>query len=145
RYLEDDESALTPLQKEGLRIFQEAGCIGCHNGVMLGGQEYPAFSHAERSRDTGRAAVTGHEDDRHVFGIAPLRDVALTAPYCHDGSAATLREAVSIMGWVQLRRRFTEEEIDALVAFLESLTGEFPVVTHPQLPRTPATARKAAE
>jgi len=145
RYLAGDESALTPKQKEGLRIFQEAGCISCHNGVMLGGQGYASFSHVEGSSDIGRAAVTGREEDRYVFRIAPLRNVALTAPYFHDGSAATLHEAVSIMGWVQLKRRFTPEEVDALVAFLESLTGEFPVVTHPQLPRRMPSATKAAQ
>ena len=96
RYLAGDESALTPKQKEGLRIFQEAGCISCHNGVMLGGQGYASFSHVEGSSDIGRAAVTGREEDRYVFRIAPLRNVALTAPCFHDGSAATLHEAVSI-------------------------------------------------
>lgn len=135
RYLEGDTTALTPLQKEGLRIFQSAGCLGCHNGVLLGGNGFAAFSHVEGSEDVGRAAVTGREEDRYVFRIAPLRNVALTAPYFHDGSAATLDEAVSIMGWVQLQRRFTPQEVDALVAYLESLTGEFPLVPHPQLPR----------
>jgi len=144
RYLEGDTAALTPLQKRGLAIFQEAGCIGCHNGVLLGGNGYAAFTHVQGSEDIGRAAVTGREEDRYVFRIAPLRNVALTAPYFHDGSAATLHEAVSIMGWVQLRRRFTEEEVDALVAFLESLTGEFPLIPHPQLPREIPASRRVA-
>lgn len=135
-FLAGDTDALTPKQKEGLRIFQEAGCIGCHNGVLLGGQGFAAFSHAETTGDIGRAAVTGREEDRYVFRIAPLRNIALTAPYFHDGSAATLHDAVSIMGWAQLRRRFSAEEVDAVVAYLESLTGEFPMVTHPQLPRS---------
>jgi len=135
RYLAGETDALTPRQKEGLQIFQSAGCISCHHGVLLGGQGYAAFTHVEGADDIGRAAVTGREEDRYVFRIAPLRNVALTAPYFHDGSAATLHDAVSIMGWVQLKRRFTPEEVDAVVAFLESLTGEFPVVAHPQLPR----------
>ncbi|MFO7262070.1 MAG: cytochrome-c peroxidase [bacterium] len=144
RYLEGDTAALTPLQKRGLQIFQEAGCVGCHNGVLLGGNGYAAFTHVAGSEDIGRAAVTGREEDRYVFRIAPLRNVALTAPYFHDGSAATLHEAVSIMGWVQLKRRFSEEEVDALVAFLESLTGEFPLIPHPQLPRAVPSRRNAA-
>ena len=145
RYLAGDENALTAQQKQGLSIFQSAGCISCHHGVMLGGQGYAAFSHVEGSGDIGRAAVTGRDEDRYVFRIAPLRNVALTAPYFHNGSAATLHEAVSIMGWVQLKRRFTDEEVDALVAFLESLTGEFPVVTHPQLPRVLPSSRTTGE
>lgn len=144
QYLDGDTSALTPQQKEGLALFQNAGCIGCHNGVLLGGNGYSAFSHVEGSSDRGRADVTGRPEDEYVFRIAPLRNVALTAPYFHDGSAATLHDAVSIMGLVQLNRSFTEEEVDALVAFLESLTGEIPLVTHPQLPRVIPSAQQAA-
>ncbi|HLU25981.1 MAG TPA: cytochrome-c peroxidase [Longimicrobiales bacterium] len=144
RYLGGDTAALTAQQKRGLQIFQEAGCIGCHNGVLLGGNGYAAFSHVAGSEDVGRAAVTGREEDRYVFRIAPLRNVALTAPYFHDGSAATLHDAVAIMGWVQLKRRFNDEEVDALVAFLESLTGEFPLIPHPQLPRAMPTRNNAA-
>src|SRR5690606_32634497 len=98
RYLDGDTSALTPQQKEGLVLFPNAGCIGCHSGVLLGGNGYSAFSHVEGSSDRGRADVTGRPEDEYVFRIAPLRNVALTAPYFHDGSAATLHDAVSIMG-----------------------------------------------
>ncbi len=135
RYLEGDDDALTPEQKEGLALFQEAGCIGCHNGPLLGGNSFAAFSHVRGSEDVGRAAVTESEADQYVFRVAPLRNVALTFPYFHDGSAATLEEAVRIMGQSQLGRTFTEEEQAKLVAFLESLTGEFPLVPHPYLPR----------
>lgn len=144
RYLGGDTTALTAQQKEGLALFQGAGCIGCHNGVLLGGNGFAAFSHVEGSTDLGREAVTGREEDRYVFRIAPLRNVALTAPYFHDGSAATLHDAVSVMGERQLNRRFNEQEVSAIVAYLESLTGEFPLITHPQLPRViPAAARAA--
>ncbi len=141
RYLAGDMNALNEQQKKGLRLFQSAGCIGCHNGVLLGGRSFAAFSHVEGSPDVGRAAVTGRAEDRHVFRVAPLRNVALTAPYFHDGSAATLHDAVSIMGQVQLRRKFTPEEVDAVVAYLESLTGEFPTIPHPALPRVLPVAR----
>lgn len=135
RYLGGDTAALTVVQKEGLAIFQAAGCIGCHNGAMLGGNSYAAFSHVEGSTDIGRAGVTQRPEDEYVFRVAPLRNVALTSPYFHDGSAATLHDAVSIMGQVQLDRQFTDAEVDAIVAFLESLTGEFPLIPHPRLPR----------
>lgn len=134
-YLAGNVEALSDLQKEGLTLFQESGCVGCHSGPLLGGSGYAGFSHVAGRGDVGREAVTGREEDRYVFRIAPLRNVAVTAPYFHDGSAATLREAVSIMGSAQLGRRFSGDEVGALVAFLESLTGEFPVITHPQLPR----------
>lgn len=136
RYLAGDEDALTPLQKEGLALFQSSGCIGCHNGPMLGGRSYARFSHVEGTPDVGRGAVTQQETDQYVFRVAPLRNVELTYPYFHDGSAATLHDAVSVMGQVQLGRTFTEEEQAALVAFLQSLTGEFPLVPYPYLPRT---------
>lgn len=135
RYLGGETDALTELQLEGLDIFQERGCVGCHNGVLLGGHGFAGFSHAEGSGDLGLAEVTGESADRYMFRIAPLRNVALTAPYFHDGSAATLHEAVEIMGRSQLRQSFTEAEIEALVAFLGSLTGEFPMIVHPALPR----------
>ena len=136
RYLEGEEDALTPEQKEGLTLFQQAGCVGCHNGPLLGGNGFAAFSHVEGDEDRGRADVTQREEDEYFFRIAPLRNVAVTHPYFHDGSAATLDEAVAIMGEVQLGRSFTEEERANLVAFLESLTGEFPQVPYPYLPRS---------
>jgi cytochrome c peroxidase len=136
RYLAGDLDALDEQQKRGLNLFQNAGCIGCHYGALLGGSGFAAFSHAEGRGDVGRVAVTGREEDRYVFRIAPLRNVALTAPYFHDGSAASLHEAISIMGDVQLGRNFLPDEVEDLVAYLESLTGEFPMVTHPRLPRS---------
>lgn len=134
-YLAGETEALDDVQRQGLQLFQESGCVGCHNGPLLGGRGYAGFSHVEGRGDVGRMAVTGREEDRYVFRIAPLRNVAMTAPYFHDGSAGTLSEAVSIMGSAQLGRGFTPDEVDALVAFLEALTGEFPSIVHPQLPR----------
>src|SRR5690606_29111159 len=127
QYLAGDTAALTAQQKTGLQLFQSGGCIGCHSGAMLGGDRLAAFSHVEGSTDIGRAGVTDRPEDQYVFRVAPLRNVALTSPYFHDGSAATLHEAISIMGRVQLGRTFSEDEIASLVAFLESLTGEFPL------------------
>lgn len=135
RYLAGEADALTEQQQAGLRLFTGSGCAGCHNGVLLGGQGFARFSHVEGDEDIGRAEVTGEEADRYVFRIAPLRNVAQTYPYFHDGSAETLHEAVSIMGSTQLGRSFNEEEVEQIVAFLESLTGEFPLVTFPRLPR----------
>src|SRR5690606_9421429 len=122
RYLGGETDALTELQLEGLDIFQERGCVGCHNGVLLGGHGFAGFSHAEGSGDLGLAEVTGESAVPSMFRLAPLRNVALTAPYFHDGSAPTLHEAVEIMGRSQLRQSLPEAEIEVLVAFLGSLT-----------------------
>ncbi len=136
-YLEGDDDALTELELAGLDLFQETGCLSCHRGPLLGGNSFTRFTHAaeKKSEDTGRYQVTGDPDDRYVFRVAPLRNVELTYPYFHDGSAATLEEAVSIMGESQLGRTFNEEEVEMMVAFLKTLTGEFPIIAHPTLPR----------
>lgn len=135
QYLEGNDQALSEQQIQGLALFQNSGCISCHNGVLLGGNIFQEFSHIG-GKDQGRKNVTGNKGDQYLFRVAPLRNVAVTFPYFHDGSAETLEEAVAIMGKAQLGRTFNEQEIDQLVAFLESLTGEFPSVPHPSLPRT---------
>lgn len=95
------------------------------------------FTHASEQggEDMGVFGITGEEADKYVFRVAPLRNVEFTYPYFHDGSAKTLEEAITIMGQSQLNREFSEEEIANIVAFLESLSGEFPMVAHPRLPR----------
>lgn len=137
RYLEGEEDALTPLEKEGLALFQQSGCVGCHNGPLLGGRSFTRFTHAAEmeGEDMGRYEATGNPGDKYVFRVAPLRNVEHTYPYFHDGSAETLTEAVGIMGESQLGRTFNEEETEKLVAFLKTLTGNYPSVTHPRLPR----------
>lgn len=134
-YLAGDTAALGPDARAGLALFQQAGCLGCHNGPLLGGNGYANFSHVQGSKDVGRAAVTKSAADNWVFRIAPLRNIALTHPYFHNGSARTLEDAVAIMGNSQLKRTFTADEVRQFVAFLTSLTGEFPSVPYPQLPR----------
>lgn len=89
----------------------------------------------------GRAGVTGNDADRFSFKVPTLRNVALTYPYFHDGEAATLTDAVDVMGRLQLGRRFTTEENADIVAFLHTLTGDQPRISLPILPpsndRTP--------
>lgn len=137
RFLGGEEDALDEVEKAGLDLFMESGCMGCHNGPLLGGRNFMPFTHAsdQAGEDMGRYDVTGEEADKYVFRVAPLRNVEFTYPYFHDGSAATLEDAISVMGASQLNREFTEDEVAKLVAFLHSLSGEFPMVTHPRLPR----------
>jgi cytochrome c peroxidase len=123
----------------------------CHNGVLVGGGRYRKFGVAEdywkatgsQTIDNGRADVTNNPDDVYVFRVASLRNVAMTAPYFHDGSVATLPEAVRVMARVQLGVTLGDAETSDIVAFLESLTGELPAnfATVPSLPPGSVTPR----
>ena len=90
--------------------------------------------------DQGRFDVTGKEADRHLFKVPTLRNVALTAPYFHNGSVATLDEAVRVMGSTQLNKDLSDQQVADIGAFLNALTGEFPDMTLPRLPGTPGWA-----
>jgi cytochrome c peroxidase len=57
--------------------------------------------------------------------VPSLRNVATTPPYFHDGSARTLAEAVKAMGFAQLDRVLNEEQVTAIIAFLNTLTGTY--------------------
>ncbi len=147
-YLKGDEKALTDQQKKGLALFIDKGCAGCHNGINIGGHDYFPFGVVEKPgsdvlppEDKGRFKVTRTADDEYVFRAAPLRNVALTAPYFHSGKVWNLKQAVAIMGDAQLGKgTLTESDVDAITAFLKSLTGKQPKVVYPILPpRTDAT------
>jgi cytochrome c peroxidase len=137
RYLRGDANALTAEQKEGYELFKSAGCIACHQGANVGGNMFQRFGvlgnyFAERGNitqaDYGRFNVTHEESDRHVFRVPSLRNVELTAPYFHDGTAETLDRAVRVMAKFQLGRQLTDTQVDRIVAFLKSLTGKQPQV-----------------
>ncbi|MBX2802664.1 MAG: cytochrome-c peroxidase [Myxococcales bacterium] len=137
RWLRGDEGALPADALRGYELFKEHGCISCHQGRNVGGNMYQTFGvmgdyFADRGdltdADLGRFAVTGRPEDKHRFRVPPLRNVALTAPYFHDGSAATLPDAVRVMARYQLGRRVADEDVTYIVAFLRSLTGELPSV-----------------
>ncbi|MCP3919146.1 MAG: c-type cytochrome [bacterium] len=131
-FLRGDEDAIAPTARRGYQLFKDLGCVACHQGLNVGGNMFQKVGVArveeqavERgSFDLGRYEVTGKERDKRVFKVPGLRNVARTAPYFHDGSVATLPEAVRIMGLSQLGRELEVEEVEFVVAFLESLTGE---------------------
>lgn len=134
RYLNGDLDALSATQKRGLQLFQDNGCVACHSGALLGGTLFTKFSHLQEkgmSYDYGAFQVSGEPDDQFVFRVSPLRNVALTAPYFHNGSVKELSEAVRIMGKAQLGFTLSEQDISDMVDFLNSLTGEFPVIEDP--------------
>jgi cytochrome c peroxidase len=130
KYLKGDENALSPQAKRGYWLFKSKGCVTCHHGINIGGNLYNKFGIFKESNSTnlGRYIVTKREEDRFVFRVPPLRNADLTAPYMHDGRATTLREAVVIMTQYQLGRHMEPEEIDDIVKFLKSLTGQIPQI-----------------
>jgi cytochrome c peroxidase len=74
--------------------------------------------------DKGRFAVTKTVSDQYVFRAAPLRNIALTAPYFHSGQVWDLEQAVGIMSTAQLGSEMTAHDTQLIAAFLTSLTGQ---------------------
>ena len=147
-FLAGDDRTLSPASRAGLRTFMQIGCVGCHNGVGIGGSMYQKFGLVEDywkatgspSIDRGRFDVTQDPADMYVFKVPSLRNVAMTPPYFHDGSVSTLPAAVRVMARVQLGRTLADREVADIVAFLESLTGRLPddFATTPRLPAASA-------
>jgi len=152
-YLNGDDAAMTEPQKQGLALFIDKGCSACHAGINVGGEGYFPFGLIEKpgadvlpENDKGRFAVTNTADDSYVFRAAPLRNIALTAPYFHSGKVWDLKQAVAVMGTAQLGEELNDEEVGLIVAFLDSLTGKMPEVTYPVLPaETADTPRPTAQ
>ncbi|GAB6067399.1 cytochrome-c peroxidase [Methylothermus subterraneus] len=152
RYVKGDKSALTEQQVRGMQTFAAVGCDTCHSGPAFSGQtgqgvgvfrKFPMFdnpffeSKYGFKKDLGRYNVTKKEEDKHFFKVPTLRNVALTAPYFHNGAVQTLEEAVRVMAKLQLNRDLSDQEVADLVAFLNALTGTFPKQDLPRLPATP--------
>ena len=122
------KATLSPKELKGYQLFKTLGCISCHNGVNVGGNSYQkmgAILPIDRNNKTeDRYTLTHREQDKNVFKVPTLRNIALTAPYFHDGSAITLHEAIQKMSHHNLGLKLTEKEVDALVTFLDTLTGK---------------------
>lgn len=134
RYLRGERDALEPQEERGYELFKLYGCTACHQGVNVGGNLFQKFgifydpfagAAVVSDADLGRFTITGKDADRHVFRVPSLRNVALTAPYFHDGGVVSLEEAVESMARSQLGRSLTTQEIGLIVAFLRTLTGEY--------------------
>jgi cytochrome c peroxidase len=133
RYLRHESGVLSKREEEGYQLFKAFGCASCHQGVNVGGNMYqklgvmaPYFTdrgHITKA-DLGRFNVTGDPRDMYMYKVPSLRNVELTAPYFHDGSAASLPDAVRMMAKYQLGRHLTDEEVGLIVEFLRTLTGE---------------------
>jgi cytochrome c peroxidase len=137
RFLRGDVAAISSDERRGHERFKAYGCVGCHQGVNIGGNMLQRFGvmndyFADRLKagqpggpgDEGRFRVSKRPEDLHVFKVPSLRNVALTAPYFHDGSAATLEEAVDVMFRYQLGRPAPAQDKALIVKFLNSLTGD---------------------
>ncbi|MEH7390745.1 cytochrome c peroxidase [Bacillus sp. JJ1503] len=142
RYLQGEEDAISADAKDGMKLFVgKAGCISCHAGPLLSDHNYYNLG---MSGDDGRFNVTGKEEDKGKFRTSGLRGVAHTAPFMHDGSLETLTDVVQYYNEgggdhpnksVQMSPlNLTESEVNALIAFLESLSGELPKVETPEIP-----------
>ena len=149
KYVEGDKAALSAQQVRGMEKMAELGCTSCHSGPAFNGpgafQTFPVMSNPyfeaqyHFKKDKGLAEVTKKDEDEHLWKVPTLRNIALTAPYFHNGSVKTLEEAVRLMGKLQLGKDLSKEEIADIVAFLDALTGTFPKQQMPTLPGTSGT------
>ena len=155
RFLAGDKNALSPAAQRGLKLMDEVGCSSCHSGPQFNGpaqpmgtgfymkfplnSDHPNVGKYNLVADAGRYSVTHQESDRQMFVVQSLRNVEVTAPYFHNGSVKSLDEAVRVMAQTQLDKTLTGGQVQDIVAFLDSLTGEFPQITLPRLPETPNT------
>lgn len=154
RYLRGEKSALSAQALRGMKLVESTGCTSCHAGPNFSGpqdlkvgqgffQKFPTFPSSQYEKkynllaDTGLHSVTKKDADKNMWRVPTWRNVALTAPYFHNGSVKSLDEAVRVMAKTQLNKDLSEKDVKDIVAFLGSLTGTFPSINMPRLPETP--------
>ncbi len=134
QYLQGDSNAISSQEQQGFRLFREYGCVTCHQGRAVGGNLYQKMGVMGdyfvdrgdvKKADYGHFNITNEERDRYVFKVPGLRNVALTAPYFHDGSADDLHSAVTVMMKYQLGIAPGDKDVELIVLFLNTLTGEY--------------------
>ncbi len=131
RYLKGEKTLLDSDEQKGYELFISLGCVSCHQGTNIGGnlfQKFGIFGKPNENPnpvDEGRFSVTKNERDRGVFRVPSLRNVAITAPYFHDGRAETLEDAVDIMAKNQLGKVLAAQDSKLVIKFLNTLTGEY--------------------
>ncbi len=151
-YVQGNKQAMSEQALRGKEVFEKSGCNSCHSGANFAGptelptgqgfyQHFPTYDskHVKiyhLTEDKGRYEVTKAKDDMNKWRVPSLRNVALTAPYFHNGSVATLDEAVRVMAKTQLDKELSDQQVADTVVFLESLTGERPEISMPRLPDT---------
>jgi cytochrome c peroxidase len=156
QYMKGNKKALSASAIRGLALTQSVGCVACHMGPNFAGpmlpegtgfyQKFPTFPGSDYekkydlTKDKGRFEVTKNEADKNFWRVPTWRNIAVTAPYFHNGSVKTLDEAVRVMAKTQLNKDLKDDEVKDLVAFLESLTGKFPEQKMPRLHETLGTS-----
>ncbi len=146
-YLNGDVNALNEQEKRGVKAFIGNGCVACHTGVNLTNDTFQKFGlvkgpywdfiDSKAPHDEGLFEVTKKDEDKYFFRVPPLRNIAKTAPYFHNGSVKDLPTAVSVMGETQLGKTLSKQDVDDIVAFLTATTGEVPAhaLVKPELPK----------
>jgi len=147
KYLGGDKTAMTDAELAGAATFVQTGCSTCHMGPAIGGSMYQKAGLVKpwpNTKDQGRFEVTKQEADRMMFKVPSLRNIEKTAPYFHDGSTATLDEAVRMMARHQLGKELKDDEVKSIVTFLATLTAAPPadLTTPPTLPKSTAKTPK---
>jgi cytochrome c peroxidase len=140
KFLAGDTTALTPEEQRGAATFVRVGCAGCHNGAYVGGGAFQKLGLVRpwpSRADSGRFNVTHQPGDLFVFKVPVLRNVAMTGPYFHDGSVASLDSAIRFMGRHQLGAELTDVQVRSIHAWLGALTGALPeaYIAEPPLPK----------
>jgi cytochrome c peroxidase len=153
RFVRGQKKALTDQQVRGMKLVETTGCLSCHMGPNFSGpqlpvgtgfyQKFPVYPAADiegkyqLTKDLGRFEVTKNDAEKNFYRVPTWRNVALTAPYFHNGAVATLEEAVRVMAKTQLNKALTDAEVSDIVAFLGALSGGFPEQKMPRLPEAP--------
>ena len=135
QYLAGDDNALNKQEQQGLSLIFTKGCIACHSGHMMGGQFFMKMGLVKpypNTQDKGKGDITGKTHDEFMFKVPPLRNVAQTAPFFHDGAGKDLEQAVLDTGWHQLGVRLNEREVADLSAFLRTLNNTRPYIKQEQ-------------
>ena len=136
QYLRGDKDALNKDEINGFKLFKKNGCTACHNGINIGANLYQKFGIFEVYKNTnddmiheiGRYNITKKEYDKYLVKVPTLRNIELTSPYLHDGSIKTLHDIVEIMLKFQVGIKLSNEDIEKIVLFLKTLTGETPEI-----------------
>lgn len=155
KFIKGDKKAISAKAQKGYELVMSTGCITCHMGVNFAGpalpvgtgfyQKFPVFADSEYvakynlTKDKGRGEATKKDEDNGMWRVPTWRNVALTAPYFHNGSVGSLEEAVRVMASTQLNKKLSDDDVTSIVAFLETLSGPFPEQTFPRLPETSGT------
>lgn len=150
RFLKGDETALTAEEKAGFNTFARSGCPTCHAGSLLGGNMYQKLGAAKSwpdASDPGRLKVTNNEADRMMFKVPSLRNIEKTGPYFHDGKVTSLNEAIVKMADYQVGTKLSDTDVQSIMAWMSSLTGDIPAdyIKPPELPKSTARTPKPSE